>query len=133
MLGRPTKYTDALADHICDRISNGESLAAICRDESMPNPSTIYRWLVADETFCNMYTRAREEQAETLADQIIQISDTCDDVQRGRLQVDARKWVAAKLKPRKYGDKIDLTSTDGTMSPPRVIEIVPAGADRNPS
>ena len=132
-MARPTKYIDSLADEICDRLSNGESLVAICKAPNMPNPSTVYRWLNANDSFCDMYARAREEQAETLADEIIAISDSCDDAQLGRLRVDARKWVAAKLKPRKYGDKVDLSSSDGTMSPPTVIEIVAAGTDRNPT
>lgn len=88
----------------------------------MPEPATIYRWLSADKEFCNRYTRAREDQADTLADQIIEIADDCsrdtisdDDgerantewINRSRLRVDARKWIAAKLKPKKYGDAID--------------------------
>lgn len=89
----------------------------------MPDVSTVYRWLVANETFREMYTRAREDQADTLADQIIEIADdgindtykkdgvevtNQDVIARSRLRVDARKWIAAKLKPKKYGEKLDL-------------------------
>jgi hypothetical protein len=90
--------------------------------------ATVYRWLLAHDDFCEMYTRAREDQADTLADQIIAIADTPlqgvktktdsdgniettegDMIEHRRLQVDARKWIAAKLKPRKYGEKVEQT------------------------
>ena len=88
----------------------------------MPNVATVYRWLQKLEDFRNMYTRAKEDQADTLADEIQDISDekpmmtiVTDDesvekldpvgINRNRLRIDARKWIAAKLKPRKYGDR----------------------------
>lgn len=133
--GRPTDYCTEIADKICERLSDGESLKAICEPSEMPTRSTVYRWLSLHEEFSDMYARAREEQAETLADEIISIADESDRdsmegkngeivvnnefIQRSRLRVDARKWVAAKLKPRKYGDKIqqEHSSPDGSMSP----------------
>lgn len=127
---RPTDYTEEKAADICARLASGEPLTKICRDEGMPGVSTVYRWLVAHETFREMYTRAREDQADTLADEIIDIADngindtyTKDGVEltnqdviaRSRLRVDARKWIAAKLKPRKYGEKVtqELSGIDG--------------------
>lgn len=122
-MGRPTLYTDELATEICRRIVEGESLTRICKDEGMPNVSSVYLWLLKNKDFSNMYTRAKEDQADTLADQIMDIGEeipmmviTDEDgkvtkridpagVNRNRLRVDARKWVAAKLKPRKYGDR----------------------------
>lgn len=119
MAGRPSDYSEDLSAEICSRLASGEPLVKICRDEGMPHVATVYRWLAAHETFRDMYARAREDQADTLADEIIAISDdgsndtyvtdagvavNVDVVQRSRLRVDARKWVAAKLKPRKYGD-----------------------------
>lgn len=97
----------------------------------MPHVSTVYRWLVAKPAFRDMYARAREDQADTLADEIVDIADETPDIvtddekgvfmidgaaiQRQRLRVDARKWVAAKLKPRKYGDRIaqEMSGPDG--------------------
>lgn len=129
-MGRPTDYTQAVADAICERIAEGESLRAICReDETMPAMSTVFRWLASNEAFSEQYARAREEQAEALADEIVSIADEVSvttkvegkgedaevvlaldptAVARNRLRVDARKWVAAKLKPKKYGDKMTL-------------------------
>lgn len=71
--------------------------------------------------FTEQYTRAREAQAEFYADQIVDIADGVlpargdVDVQRDRLRVESRKWVAAKLLPKKYGDKItqEVTGKDG--------------------
>ena len=122
-MGRPTIYTDELAAEICRRIVEGESLTRICKDDGMPNVSSVYLWLFKNKDFSNQYARAREDQADTYSDQIVDIGEeipmmviTDEDgkvtkridpagVNRNRLRVDARKWVAAKLKPKKYGDR----------------------------
>lgn len=131
-LGRPTIFTQELADTICERISDGESLITICKDDGMPKSSTVYNWLL-DETkkdFLEQYARARNKQAEHLFEEILKISDdgsndyveTEDDegnartvfnhehVQRSRLRVDTRKWYLSKVLPKKYGEKLDVTS-----------------------
>lgn len=129
--GAPTTYTEEIAAEILTRISNGESLRSIVKDDHMPAQSTVYMWLLRDERFAEQYARAREEQAETMADEIVAISDEQPDmdpiidkntgevvemrmhsayVQWQKNRVDARKWVASKLKPKKYGDKLDVTS-----------------------
>lgn len=109
-MGRPSIYSAELAASICERIALGESLRAICRDEGMPDQLTVHRWLSQDESFVSKYARAREQQADVFAEEIVEISDGEGDPQRDRLRVDTRKWVAAKLKPKKYGDRqaIDL-------------------------
>jgi hypothetical protein len=117
-VGRPTDYTEELANRILLRIVGGESVNAICRDKNTPNISTIYRWLASNKEFCELYEKAKDDQADTLADSILEISDTAmpENVQVARLRVDARKWVAAKLKPRKYGDRADHNVTfDGKL------------------
>lgn len=120
---------EAIKAHICERIADGESLRAICDDEGLPDKATVFRWLAADEAFCDQYARAREAQAEAVFDDILTIADdgrndwmerkNADDqnigwmengeaLRRSQLRIDARKWMAGKLKPKKYGDKIDL-------------------------
>lgn len=99
------KYSDKLADEICERISTGESLREICREKGKPSLSTVFRWLAENTTFREQYAHARAEQAEAYADEICSIADTEEDPQRARVRIDARKWVASKLKPQKYGDK----------------------------
>ena len=98
----------------------------------MPSIATVFRWLAGNPNFSEQYAHAREEQAETLADEIVSIADEAvvvanqggEDVSlaldatavaRNRLRVDARKWVASKLKPKKYGDKLtqEHTGADG--------------------
>jgi hypothetical protein len=123
--GRPSLFTQQVADIICIRISEGESLKSITLDEEMPDRATVYRWLAADPAFCDMYTRAREDQADTLADEIMAIADETPDLnpildkhgalieiqlhsaylQWQKQRIDARKWTAMKLKPKKYGDR----------------------------
>jgi hypothetical protein len=110
------RFSQAIFDTICERLSNGESLRGICRDDGMPQVSTVWRWMVHNEERRNQYTRAREEQADTLADQIVAIADNATDAQIARLQVDARKWFASKVAPKKYGDKTDITSNGNTIA-----------------
>lgn len=126
-VGAPTTYNSHLATVICIRIAEGESLRQILKDEGMPAQSTVYDWLLRFPEFAEQYTRAREEQADTLADEIIQIADEQPEVvavvdkktgaliehkldgaflQWQKNRIEARKWTAMKLKPKKYGDKI---------------------------
>jgi hypothetical protein len=105
----------------------------------MPGVSTVYRWLSDKPEFRDMYARAREDQADTLADQIVEIADqkegdygvdgdgvlvaNTDHIQRAKLRVDARKWVAAKLKPKKYGDKLSTEHSGPDGGPIAVSKI----------
>lgn len=153
-LGRRTLYTDELAKEICEQIAHGNSLVSILKKEGMPSYQTVLDWLLKAEqgiepykNFLGMYTRAREDQAEYLADEIIDIADNstndtivdekgrarCDHewVHRSRLRVDARKWVAAKLKPRKYGDfaRNEHTGPNGGPIESSALFIIDAGPD----
>lgn len=132
-MGRPSDYTEALAIVICSRIAEGESLREIVKTEGMPDRVTIYRWLLAHDDFRNLYTRAREDQADTYADEIIAIADEQPEViavtdKHGALiehkldgaylqwqknRIDARKWTAMKLKPKKYGEKVTVGGAPG--------------------
>lgn len=132
MIGRPTDYSQDLVSLICDRIAQGESLRSICRDPEMPAMSSVFLWLTKYAAFSEQYAHAREAQADTLADELI---DICDDatndwmerrnakgeacglqadqehINRSRLRVETRKWIASKLKPKKYGDRLSVDST----------------------
>lgn len=121
-MARPTDYSQELAATICSKLADGESLKSICSADEMPDKATVYRWIIAHEEFRDLYARAREDQADTLADEIIDIADQSNHdtivdehgnerpdgewIARSRLRVDARKWVASKLKPKKYGDSM---------------------------
>ena len=130
MAGRPSLYTQALAEEICERIANGETLNQICRDEHMPERRTVVDWALNDrDGFSARYARARDAQLEHWADEIVEISDDGSNdwieretksgrvitvlndeaVQRSRLRADNRKWLLSKLKPERYGDKLELS------------------------
>lgn len=130
--GRPSAYQAEIAEEICGRMAGGETLKDICQDERFPAPSTVRLWAVMDrEGFSAPYARAREMQVEHWADEIVDISDdgtndwivrqvgedrveTVPDhehISRSKLRVDSRKWLAAKLMPRTYGDKQQLEHT----------------------
>lgn len=132
--GRPSDYSQEIVDAICERLGTGESLRAICNDDGMPNKATVFRWLAQHAEFRDQYARAREVQADSLFDEILVIADTPmagektktfpdgtvektsgDMIEHRRLQVDARKWMASKLLPKKYGEKVtqEVTGADG--------------------
>ncbi len=111
-VGRPSLFTAELAAAICERISLGESLRSICRDEGMPEKLTVLRWLSQDDQFCAQYARARDLQADTHAEDIVDISDTEPDPAKARVRIDARKWFASKVAAKKYGDATLLKHAD---------------------
>tara|TARA_R110002110_G_scaffold181672_2_gene388084 strand:+ start:60 stop:506 length:447 start_codon:yes stop_codon:yes gene_type:complete len=121
-VGRPSKHTIELADIICERIADGESLRGICKDEDMPAKTSVFRWLAKKENqeFRDQYALAKTECGETEFDEIKDIIDAepayfYDEkgnrridtgwIQLQRLRADKRQWRASKLTPKKYGDK----------------------------
>lgn len=139
--GRPSGYSEKIADEICSRMIHGETLRAICRDEHMPVRYTVFRWLDKYPEFRDHYARAREALQDYWADEIVEIADDASNdymtiqrgeesvqvenkevVNRSRLRIDSRKWLMSKLNPKKYGDKIEQTikGEDG----PAVLQIV---------
>lgn len=127
--GRPSDYLPEVAEDICNLLMDGESLRSICKRPGMPSIRAVMYWLQKHEDFVQQYVRAREVQADLLAEEILEIADdsagdvVIDDegreqtnherVARSRLRVDARKWYASKLAPKKYGDKIDANVSGG--------------------
>lgn len=120
--GRPSSYMPEVAEDICKLLMEGKSLRQICKRPSLPAISTVMEWLQRHEEFREQYAHAREVQAELLAEDIINLSDAVIEdgaaVAKARLQVDARKWYASKLAPKRYGDRIQheqkITITDLT-------------------
>jgi hypothetical protein len=116
-------------DAILQRVINGEGIATICRDASMPSKAIVFRWLAANEAFRQAYKVAAElrgehifEEALEIANQqpprvIVQTGENTTEsrvdagaVQHAKLKIDTLKWAASKLNPKRYGDKIDVTS-----------------------
>lgn len=126
-MARSLLFTQKLADMICERIADGQSLRAICAEAGMPTTGTVFRWLEENEGFRGQYARAREFRADTLFDEILEISDapaegeaaksgeagragkpapeTARGADQRKLQIETRKWMAARLQPQKYSDK----------------------------
>lgn len=125
--GRPSEFTQEVADAICAELAEGKSLRSVCKAEEMPCIRTVFTWMRTYPEFLQQYARAKEESADALADEILDIADdsardfvsgengpvfNSEHVQRSRLRVDTRKWIASKLKPKKYGDKVAVGGAD---------------------
>ncbi|MGU3399158.1 terminase small subunit protein [Brucellaceae bacterium D45D] len=142
--GRPLEYSQAIGDAICERLCDGESLRKICEDENMPARSTVFRWLSLVTAFSDQYAHAREAQADAIFDDMLLIADTPvagekvkelpggkkeittgDMIEHRKLQVETRKWIAGKLRPKKYGDRtqMQLTGPDDGDGTPTAIQV----------
>ncbi|MCW5697206.1 MAG: terminase small subunit protein [Bauldia sp.] len=146
---RPTQFSPVLAEAIAARLAAGESLGAICAPETMPALPTVQEWLGAHDAFREEVARAREELADRFAEEIVAIADDAsldyrpraggagvvadhEHLSRSKLRVDVRKWLMAKLAPKKYGDRGDLGSRDNPFSLSARIErliVDPEGAE----
>ncbi len=118
-----------MGEQICERIAEGEPLTRICKDRQVPAYRTVLGWRVANEEFQHMYARAREDAADTLADQIRELAGRVEkgklEPNAGRGAIAALKWIASKLKPRRYGDRsrMDLTAS---------LDVTPRASDHCP-
>jgi len=136
--GRPSIYSEELAINICDQIANGSSLNKVCKAENMPSPASVFLWLGNNKWFSDKYAEAVEERAELMVEQMLEIADNevsqplvidgipvpdADGnpimvkdsvaVAHAKLRVDTRKWIASKLKPKKYGEKTEVIGAGG--------------------
>lgn len=145
MLKRGEKMTVQYSqDELCEHIANGKSLVSWCKKTGI-GYSTIAAHLAKDLEFQEKYTRAREAQADYLADEVIEISDDSgldaridpqsgkpvvdgEAIQRAKLRVDSRKWAASKMKPKKYGDRVqqDVQHLDSRGKPTNPPAALPA-------
>ena len=130
---------ETLFNNILIEIENGKALRNILKEDEMPSTQTFYRWIDEDEEKSKQYARACEVRADAIFDEIIDIADdTSQDtiskgdaevqnsewISRSRLRVDARKWIASKLNPKKYGDKTDIT-TNGKNINSTILNLTP--------
>ena len=129
--GRPSVFTEAVAEEICERLAAGETLTSICEDDHLPRESTVRAWALKDShEFYAQYARAREIGYHRMADEIRDISDDSrndwitrktrggeefevfnkEAAERSKLRVDTRKWLLSKALPKIYGDKLDVSA-----------------------
>ena len=130
MTGRPTSYTDELADVICQRVAAGESMRTICSDDGMPSRETVRNWLEVHPAFLAKHARAREAQADVMDEEIMleAVAATPETANVARVRIDAFKWRAARLAPKKYGDRTTLAG-DPENPVRQVIDYANAPAD----
>lgn len=127
-VGRPSDYTEELAERFCAELAQGQSMVAVCKSEEYPHRATIFRWIGKYPEFRDKYEKAKEECADYLVEEMLDIADNGSNdwmerngednegyqlngehVQRSRLRLDTRKWIASKLKRKKYGDSSTTT------------------------
>ncbi len=122
-LGRPSDYTQEMANEICQDISSGKSLRAICRDENRPSIATIFKWMRDYPDFLKQYEVATSERADyqleelnDIGEEAVNYAKTSDDknvsavITAYKLKADNMRWTMSKIKPKKYGEKVDVTS-----------------------
>lgn len=135
-VGRPSDYTQELADRICHELALGHSMRTVCKEEDMPVMSTVFKWLREYKGFSEQYARAKEESTDAmnedlldLGDEAVRLAQDVDPkasgavVQGVKLKADNLKWVMSKMKPKKYGDKVDLT-TNGKDLPTPLLNVL---------
>ena len=145
MDGKRTEYTDALIDDILFELScSDKGLVTICKSKGV-DFSGFYKRIAKSEELIQRYARAKELQMEFMADQIQAIADDgsndtyidgdgktkvdYDNIQRSKLRVDTRKWLMSKLLPKKYGDRLDVTSGDKPLENSKTIIQLPGGKE----
>ncbi len=106
--GRPSSYTEAMADQIIRLIEEGGTIRQICGREGFPEWETVRRWLRTRDDFQARYAQARIVAADAMEAEIIATASQSmdrDSAAAARVKVDALKWIMAKRNPRVYGDK----------------------------
>jgi hypothetical protein len=146
----PIPYDDEIADAVCDAIATqSKGLGAIISDLRLEiSPSLIYKWIQQNDSFRERYARAKADQARVLADEITEIADhtqegqiitekadgieikRADMLEHRKLRIESRKWLAAKLLPKVYGDKQLHTGADGEG--PVVLKTIMVEAEPRP-
>jgi hypothetical protein len=125
--------TPALLDEIIERVSLGEPLAQVCREERMPNVNTVARWMADDRDFEQRFARARAVGYDAIAAECMKICDeeNIEDVQRAKLRVETRLKLLAKWDPKRYGDRLQHTGDGG--GPIQVNFYIPDNGRDKPS
>lgn len=145
--GRPSKYTEAIADEMCYRLSDGEPLRAICRDDHMPAWRTVYDWMSSNEEFSARIARGRDLGMDAILEDTLKIADTPmvgvrkkyesgvvteaveeDMLGHRKLQIETRLKLLAKWNPKKYGDKVENTHKGDVNAP---LQLILNGSDVN--
>jgi hypothetical protein len=108
------EWSEELVTDICDHLSTGKAIADVARLQGYPSADSIYRQMYRDAAFAARIARAREAGQDHEADAIVSMADvaTVEDWQVVKLRMEARKWRAAKLAPKKFGERQTVEHTD---------------------
>ncbi len=102
-----------MLNKICEQIALGKSLRSICKDKEMPSLKSVVKWLNEDKDFQDKYSVARENRGDLYGEMIndiaLEVLTGKIDWQRARVTIDALKWTSARMSPKKYGDRQDIT------------------------
>jgi hypothetical protein len=108
----PQEQRDAILTRVCERIAEGESLRTICKDEDMPNRNTINEWIGASPQWATKCALAREAQGDVMdekqMDTLADMRSGVIDADVGRVEIAVYQWRAKKLRPRVYGDALQV-------------------------
>ena len=114
-MARPSKYSEEVANLICNQVREGKGLKSICQDSKLPAYSNVRRWITENlNGFQDLYARAKDDALWNMADEIQDIADSTlravssEEIQSAKLRVDTRKWLLVKLKPREFGNRIEV-------------------------
>lgn len=128
-----SRYSLELAEKVCSAIADGKTIRAAAKLPGMPSKASIFRWLREHEEFQKLYEVATDERADAMIDEIVEIADNCktdaDSIRKAKLRIWARVEQAQKMKPKKYGQKMELSGNGPAGS--IVVEIVRHGAQPN--
>ncbi|MGA0605382.1 hypothetical protein ACO2Q0_05215 [Phenylobacterium sp. VNQ135] len=121
--GHEPTYTPEIGEEICFRLANGESLISICREEHLPTPATVYRWVNRIPEFQDMYVDARQFQGDYLFDETRELARevTPGNVWACRFKFDLIRWQAPRLSPRKYCERLVAQDAAEMAQPMTVI------------
>lgn len=128
-MARRSEYNQDTATQLCQYLSEGESLRTATTHKGMPSAATVFSWMRTNPEFLKQYEKAKQESTDAMAEEIMDIADNGandwmekhygdnvvwvtngEALQRSRLRVDVRKWLMSKMKPKKYGESLDVTS-----------------------
>lgn len=113
--GRPSSYSEAVADQICDAVAEGRLITDICDSEGFPSYKTFRKWRAEHESFSERIARAREDQMDYYADRIMRLNAEMNATnwQYTNAQIRNIQWLMGKLKAATYGERTALTGADG--------------------
>lgn len=145
-MSRPQLYTEDIGAELCAAIAAGKSLRTVCATDPMPSMPTVFKWLRTNPEFFERYAIAREQRAEAIFEESLEIADDSsgdwvdvdgvqkfsqEHVNRARLRVDTRKWFLSKMMPKVYGEKTAVEHS-GTVTLESLVTEAAAIKERAP-